>query len=269
MKVSIVTISYNQATFLERTIRSVLNQKDVDLEYIIVDPGSTDGSRNIIEKYRTSLAATVFERDAGPADGLNKGFARASGEIFCYLNSDDTLEPGALATAVGEFERDPELDVLCAHAWVIDEEDLRLRKVWSDTYNPRALAYGAAILIQPSTFFRAGRFRLVGGFNIKNCSNWDGELVIDMCKSGAKIKTIDAFLSNYRVHGESITGSGGDVSLLNAWRHRQFEKLIGREMQPRDRYIGYGWWVYRQLKNPAAFFERLLRGSVYGRKSVK
>lgn len=98
MKFSIVTISFNQREFLERTINSVIGQDGVEIEYIIVDPGSTDGSRDIIERYRPYFAHVILEKDAGPADGLNKGFAVATGEIYGYLNSDDMFEPGALAT---------------------------------------------------------------------------------------------------------------------------------------------------------------------------
>src|SRR4029077_2212938 len=83
-RVSIVTISFNQAPFLERAIRSVLEQDHPDVEYIVVDPGSTDGSREIIEKYRSRIAKVILEPDRGPANGLNKGFAAATGEILGY-----------------------------------------------------------------------------------------------------------------------------------------------------------------------------------------
>ena len=89
MKISVVTISYNQACYLEQTIISVLNQDYENVEYIVVDPGSTDGSRDIIEKYRNRIQHIIYERDVGPADGLNKGFAVATGDVFYFINSDD------------------------------------------------------------------------------------------------------------------------------------------------------------------------------------
>lgn len=268
MKISVVTISFNQAEFLERTILSVIGQQGVDFEYIIVDPGSTDGSRELIEKYRDVFSAVIMEPDAGPADGLNKGFARATGDIFFYLNSDDTLEPDAFATAVREFERDPSLDILCGHGWIVDEHDKRLRRVWSDPWNPSAIVHGAAIFIQPSTYFRAECFRRAGGFNVQNRTNWDGELVVDMCLAGAKLKiAANAFISNYRVHSASITGAGGDEERMRQWRERLFRKIMGRERKPTDKYVAYYWKVYRQLRNPSAFFERLFHGPVYRRKA--
>ncbi len=90
MKVSIVTISFNQAEFLERAMRSVLTQDYPDVEYIVVDPGSTDGSRALITAQGSRIKA-ILEKDNGPADGLNKGFASATGEIFGYINADDAL----------------------------------------------------------------------------------------------------------------------------------------------------------------------------------
>lgn len=88
-RVSIVTISFNQAQFVERAILSVLEQDYPHIEYIVVDPGSTDGSREIIDKYRDRIARIIFESDDGPADDLNKGFAKASGEIYGFLNSEN------------------------------------------------------------------------------------------------------------------------------------------------------------------------------------
>ena len=102
MKVSVVTVSFNQARFLERAIRSVLGQDYDDIEYIVVDPGSTDGSRAIVERWRDRIDRIILEPDRGPPDGLNKGFAAATGEIFAYLNADDALLPGAVRAAVGD-----------------------------------------------------------------------------------------------------------------------------------------------------------------------
>jgi glycosyltransferase involved in cell wall biosynthesis len=265
MKISVITISFNQARFLERTILSVLNQDYPDVEYIIVDPGSTDGSRDIIEKYRNRFAEVVLEPDEGAADGLNKGFARATGEIFYCLNSDDTVEPRVFKTAAAYFEREPDLDVLCGHCWVVDENDKRLRRAWSDPFDRRSVAYGTSIQIQPSTFIRASAFREVGGFNVANRSNWDGEMFMELCLSGARVRIVNEFMSNYRVHGESITGTGGDAVKLALWWRRRFERLVGRPLAPRDKHIRLLWLLRRQLRNPEAFVERLLHGPVSGR----
>lgn len=271
MKISAVTISFNQAEFLERTIRSVLDQKGAEFEYIIVDPGSMDGSREIIERYRGALAAVILEPDRGPRDGLNKGFARATGDIFFYLNSDDTIEPGAFARAAKEFERDPALDVLCGHSWMIDENDAQLRRAWSDPWNPASQAYVTSIQMQPSTYFRAAMFRKVGGFSANDDIRlgWDGELLTDMCLAGAKMKVVDAFMSNFRLHQEGLTAAGYDEARWRQWRERQFRKIMGRDMSPMDDYLWYWWFARRQIRNPRALLERLLRGRVYKRFARK
>src|SRR6056297_1925233 len=102
MKFSIVTISYNQVEFLSQCIDSVFSQDVEDLEYIIVDPGSTDGSRELIEAYSDRIVK-VFEKDKGPADGLNKGFDVATGDVYGFINSDDYLLPGALRSVSDYF----------------------------------------------------------------------------------------------------------------------------------------------------------------------
>ena len=99
-----------------------------------MDPGSTDNSREIIEHYGDRIGHIVFEKDQGPADGLNKGFAKATGEIFGYLNADDLLEPGALEKAGAFFERHPNVDVICGHCWITDPDDKRLRRAWSEPF---------------------------------------------------------------------------------------------------------------------------------------
>ena len=265
MKFSVVTISYNQARFLERAIVSVLAQSGVELEYIVVDPGSTDGSRDIIERYRESIAHVVYEKDHGPADGLNKGFALATGEIYCYLNSDDEFEPDAFQTMAAYFVSHPETDVACGHCWLIDERGCRLRRVWSDPYQRTLVAYGRAIQIQPSTYIRSNAFRSIDGFNVRNRISWDSELLLDLAICGARIEVIDKFLSLYRVHASSITGAALHKDLQTEWIRARFQKLMGRPWTDSDDYIAKLMFVARQLRNPAAFFERLLHGKVSGR----
>ncbi len=121
-RVSIVTPSYNQAKFLEQTIRSVLSQDYPDLEYCIVDGASQDDSPAIIEKYAPRLAWWVSEPDHGQAEAVNKGFARATGEIIGWVNSDDLFLPGAVSQAVAALESHPEWGMVCGDMLSIDEQ---------------------------------------------------------------------------------------------------------------------------------------------------
>jgi glycosyltransferase involved in cell wall biosynthesis len=260
---SVVTISYNQAPFLERAIRSVLEQQGVTIEYIVVDPGSTDASREIIEAYRDRFAHVIFESDRGPADGLNKGFAKATGRIYGYLNSDDMFEPGALRTIADYFTEHEDVDVVCGHCFVTDARDQRLRRAWSEPFTRVSSAYGASVQIQPSTFMRRDAFLKSGGFNIDNRRSWDGELLTDLFLSGARIDIIEAWLSAYRLHDVSITNTGAMADVLARSSRLRFERLMGREWRSYDPIIGQALRIRKHLRNPRALLERLLRGPIY------
>src|SRR5690348_14672359 len=121
--VSIITPSFNQAEFLERTIQSVLTQDYPRIEYMIVDGGSTDGSIEVIKKHQSKLAWWVSEQDHGQTDAINKGFNRANGEILAWLNSDDTYHPQAVAEAVKYLIEHPEVGMVYADCNFIDEQD--------------------------------------------------------------------------------------------------------------------------------------------------
>jgi glycosyltransferase involved in cell wall biosynthesis len=262
MRISVVTISYNQGRFLRECIESVLGQHYEDLQYIIVDSGSVDGSRQIIEEYAGSVNF-IFEPDAGPADGLNKGFAQASGEIFCYLNSDDMLLPGAFSTIASFFRTHPNVDVVCGSAMVINENGRAWRRVYSDAISLNALAYGTCMAVQPSTFFRAESFKRVGGFNANNHSNWDGELLIDMALAGARVASVNQLLSSYRIHGDSITGTGRLDAAHKEYALRMFEKIKGRPFRREDRLRALFYRFLKHARNPRAAAERLIHGPMY------
>jgi len=209
VKFSIVTISFNQARFLEQTMRSVLDQGYEDIEYIVVDPGSTDGSREIIERYRSRISKIIFEPDAGPADGLNKGFACATGEIYGYLNSDDYFEPDAFRRVAHLFEAKPDVDVLCGAIRIVDGSGkARLRKLIADRFDLKRFVAGVGVVGQQGTFFRRRAFARSGGFNLENRTCWDGELLVDFALKGCRFAVIHRVLGNFRIHHESISGSG-------------------------------------------------------------
>ncbi|MDD5724475.1 MAG: glycosyltransferase family 2 protein [Syntrophales bacterium] len=161
MKISVVTPSLNQGEFMERTIQSVLSQHgDFELEHIIVDGGSTDGTLDIIEKYKGRLTL-LSGRDRGQSDAINKGFAMASGDILAWLNSDDTYEPGALSE-VAEIHRKHEFEWYFGNCRNIDENDREIRKLItrykmfeSRRYSLRRLL-SKDFISQPAVFLRKG-----------------------------------------------------------------------------------------------------------------
>ena len=263
MKVSLVTISLNQAQFLEQAIRSVVDQGYSNSEYIVVDPGSTDGSREIIERYRDKIDKVILEPDRGPADGLNKGFDCAKGEVYGFLNSDDVLTPGAIEQVASFFADHPEVDVVSGHSWIIDAQGNLKRRFYSDRYSLLLAAYGAAILAQPSTFFRAEIFKKVRGFDVENRSNWDGELFVDMALAGARFALAPKFWSSYRIHGSSITATGKLHVMHNIHRKRMFEKIARRSPGILDNVFSVGAGFLRKILNPRDTMERLRRGPIY------
>lgn len=159
--VSIITPSYNQASFLEDTIQSVLRQDYPALEYIIIDGDSKDGSQGIIEKYQSDLAWWVSESDLGQADAINKGFKKASGEILAWLNSDDLYLPGAIQEAVQLLEDHPEAGVVYGNAVSANADGRLLNELKFDSWVTRDFLK-FKIICQPAVFMRRSFLEEVG-----------------------------------------------------------------------------------------------------------
>jgi glycosyltransferase involved in cell wall biosynthesis len=160
--VSIVTPSFNQAPYLEATIRSVLEQDYPRIEYIIVDGGSADGSVGIIKKYAPKLAWWVSEVDKGQTDAINKGFGRARGQVFAWLNSDDTYEPGAVSAAVKYLREHPDVGMVYADCNFIDGQGRLIGKFGAAQTDFKRLRQGYVHIPQQTMFFRAGLWHVVG-----------------------------------------------------------------------------------------------------------
>lgn len=164
-KISVVTCSYNQANFLEQAIQSVLNQGYPNLEYIIMDGNSTDNSVGIIRKYEDQLACWVSEPDEGQSDALANGFARATGDVLCWLCSDDLLEAGSLHDVGRLFAQDPALEVVFGDTIFIDAGGAVTRKYKTLPFNRWLLLNTANYIPQPSTFWSRRIYEKTGGLN--------------------------------------------------------------------------------------------------------
>ena len=151
--VSVITPSYNQAAFLEQTLLSVLNQDYPNIEYWVIDGGSTDNSLEIIRQYEPKLAGWVSEKDRGQADGVNKGFAKATGEIIGWLNSDDLYYQGAVSAAVEAFRQNPEASFVFSDVESIDEHGIAFNKMHYGDWKLADLMT-LRIIGQPGVFMR-------------------------------------------------------------------------------------------------------------------
>ncbi len=151
--VSIITPSFNQVRYLETALRSVLEQDYPRIEYIVIDGGSTDGSLEVLGRYRDRLASCISEPDSGQAAGINKGLRLATGDVIAWLNSDDVYLPGAIRQAVEALEREPDLGMVYADGMMVDSEQMLL-----DRHRYRTLSLvdllSFEVLLQPTVFMR-------------------------------------------------------------------------------------------------------------------
>ena len=151
--ISIVTPSFNQVRYLEQALRSVLEQRQPGLEYIVIDGGSTDGSLDVLRRYAPQLSYWTSEPDRGQADAINKGLRRARGEFVAWLNSDDAYLPGAIAEALAILQSDPALGMVYGDGLMVDA-DLHLLDRHTYPQVDVLDLLGFEVLLQPSVFLR-------------------------------------------------------------------------------------------------------------------
>jgi len=207
--VSIVTPSFNQARYLEGTILSVLSQNYPRLEYIIVDGGSTDGSQEIIKKYSDKLAWWVSEKDQGQTEALNKGFARAKGDILAWLNSDDMYLPGAVTSAVQFFQDQAQPGLVYGDANFINESGQLIGKFHAAQTNLHLLRQGYVHIPQQASFFRGDLWRSVGPLDPTFYFAMDYDLWVRIA-ARSDVKYVPQTWANFRLHTAGKTISADD-----------------------------------------------------------
>jgi glycosyltransferase involved in cell wall biosynthesis len=204
-KISIVTPSFNQGKFLERTLKSVLDQGYPNLEYVVQDGGSTDDSIAILRRYSDRLSHWESACDAGQAQAINRGFARQTGEIMAWLNSDDLLLPGALEYVARFFTAQPDVGVIYGHRLLIDAHDADIGRWLMPPHSKEAVVW-VDFIPQESLFWRRSAWEAVGGHldeSLQFALDWD--LLFRFHNSGARFVRVPQFLAAFRVHPEQKT----------------------------------------------------------------
>jgi glycosyltransferase involved in cell wall biosynthesis len=204
-KISIVTPSFNQAQFLEQTILSVLNQRYPNLEYIIMDGGSADGSADILRKYENRLKYWISEPDNGQADAIYRGFEHSTGEILAWLNSDDYYLPGALHAVGHFFAHHPQAEWLIGNTIAIDANGQLLFYRWAFPVSFGSLLYWDLGFHQQASFWRREAFFATGGFDRTLTFSFDYDLYLRLARR-QRPRRINRFLAAFRKHPMAKTG---------------------------------------------------------------
>jgi glycosyltransferase involved in cell wall biosynthesis len=207
--VSIITPSFNQARYIEATIQSVLTQDYPNIEYIIVDGGSTDETVEIIKKHEGRIAWWVSEKDKGQTDAINKGFARANGQILAWLNSDDTYESGAISAAVKYLQEHPEVGMVYGDCNFINEDGNVIGKFNSAQTDYRLLRQGYAHIPQQTMFLRADLWKQVGPLDPSFYFAMDYDLWTRLA-ARTQLKYVPQTWANFRLHTTGKTIAADD-----------------------------------------------------------
>jgi glycosyltransferase involved in cell wall biosynthesis len=227
-RISVITPSFNQARFIERTIRSVLNQGWPNLEYIVIDGASTDGSREIIRRYEPYLSRWFSEPDRGQTDAILKGLGHATGEYVTWICSDDVLFPGSLERMAGALAAHPEAGIVYGGVAFIDEED-RILKVRSypDMDLSKLLYERHSTVAQPSSLIRRKTLDEAGGLDrtLSYCMDYD--LWIRLLRVSGCVNLGETVLSGYRLHTRSKT--------VGSYRKMALEKIAVNRRYTGDR----------------------------------
>lgn len=234
--ISIVTPSYNQGRFLEWTLRSVILQNYPRLEYVVMDGGSTDESAEILARYRRFFSHLESARDAGQADAVRRGFARTSGEIMAYLNSDDVLAPGALDFVARFFQEHAQVDAIYSHRVFIDEAN-RVEGYWILPRHRNWLMRRWDYIPQETCFWRRGIYDDAGGIDASFQFALDYDLFVRFMKRG-RFARVNRFLGAFRKHAGSKTSA-----LTEGKVHAEVERVRREHRVWMPRGHGWGEWA--------------------------
>jgi glycosyltransferase involved in cell wall biosynthesis len=236
-KISVIVPSYNQGDFLEDTLLSIINQSYAECEIIVIDGGSSDNSVDIIKKYEHYLSHWESVADRGQCDALIKGFARASGDVYCWLCSDDQFLPGVLAKVAALFAQDSALELVYGDTEYLYPNGERVLKP-RISYHYQTMLRAFNIIAQPSAFFSARVYRQAGGLDGSLHFAMDYDLFL---RFGRRVRFVQLFesLSLYRLHRSSKTVALAEKFEAEWWLVRA--RALGRPIRVWDHALR---WLY-------------------------
>jgi len=285
-KTSIVTPSLNQGLIIEETIRSVLLQGYPDLEYIIIDGGSTDGSVDIIKKYENWLAYWVSEPDKGQSHAINKGFARASGEMYAYINSDDFYEPNAFQIVASLFAKSDKPHLVAGECVIFDGDIIKriFEPGWPERLSCFLEKTYSSTFAQPASFWSKNIYEQVGGLDETLNFCFDREFFLRIGLAGVEPYLLPRKIARFREHSDSKTVVQGvrfhGESILILHKHAEAcgigekrRRKIAKEINNEIRYAEvFTTWIKRGriaamrkflstiCRSPSLIFERKILG---------
>lgn len=240
-RISLVTPSYGQGHYIERTLLSVLEQNYPHLEYFVQDGGSKDDTVAVLQRYQDRLTGWVSELDSGQSQAINHGFLKTSGEIMGWLNSDDLLLPNALATVADYFMRHPDIDVVYGNRMLIDENDQEIGRWIMPGHDSQVLSW-VDFVPQETMFWRRRIWDKVGGRideSFRFAMDWD--LLVRFRDAGAQFAHIPQLIGAFRIHeAQKTSASINEIGQQEMTRIR--ERLLGR--QPSHQEIRKAIWFF-------------------------
>ena len=251
-KISIIIPTLNQARFIEETITSVLTQNYPNLELIVLDGGSSDGTLEILKKYSASLT-WISEPDKGQVDAINKGLKMVTGEVVAYLNSDDIYTPSTLLTVGKYFSEHPDTQIVTGKCLNMDENGVETRsliKIYKNFWLKLGIDKCLMVLdyvSQPSTFWRTELIHSIGIFDTEFRNAMDYDYWLRVTRQH-KLKFINQYLSKFRIYPTSITSSNSKAQYEDEMR------VASRYATPAQKFLhkihaDISCWLYVNLVN--------------------
>lgn len=225
LRISIVVPSFNQGSYIGETLASIVEQAYPNLEIIVVDGGSSDGSLAVIKSFESHLAWWISEPDTGQTAAINKGFRKSTGEIMAWINSDDRVTPGALYRVADHFQTHPDTQVLYGNRILIDEQSLEIGRWVLPAHSDNILKW-ADFVPQETLYWRRGAWEKIGGQldeSFRFAMDWD--LLLRFARQHQKIDRVPCFLGLFRIHQAQKTTKN-----MSSTGQEEIQKLRYREL---------------------------------------